>query len=227
MNEHDLLQTGLTRDSAFSHHCQRCRRCCHAKRIQVNPYETARMADNRRLSTSAFLRRFVSADSPVLQQREDGACIFLGQRGCLVHRDRPLVCRLYPLGRQLDFSGEERFVRLRPEPGCRAMTGEPGTVAAALEEQGVTPYFAFADHYIRIFLRLLPLLPCPAVSPDNRGQTRSWAENRLVMDVDFALAYDGAIALQPLEARVERHIAILDDWIDAGLPPVSGRGRTP
>ena len=33
-------------------------------------------------------------DHTVLKQTESGACVFLGAEGCMVHPDRPLVCRL-------------------------------------------------------------------------------------------------------------------------------------
>ena len=101
----------LDRQSPFGFTCHRCLACCRFKKIQLNPYETARMASRLGISTTDFITRYTIGGT-VLRFTEEDACVFLQADGCAVHADRPLVCRLYPLGRYIDFIGVETFGQL-------------------------------------------------------------------------------------------------------------------
>ena len=80
------------RQERFRYVCHQCLRCCHDKKIQLNPYEVARLARNRGQTTTQFRAEWtVDGAGTVLQQTETGACVFLGAGGCMVHADRPLV----------------------------------------------------------------------------------------------------------------------------------------
>ena len=59
-------------------------------------------------------------------ERDDGACGFLGEAGCTVHPDRPLVCRLYPLGRAVAPDRTETFAALTPDPETAGVYGADG-----------------------------------------------------------------------------------------------------
>src|SRR5215470_9862277 len=104
---------GSPRSEAFDYVCRRCLKCCHHQRIQLNPYELARLARNLGLTTTEFRAAWTEhGDGLALRQTETGACVFLGSEGCTVHPDRPLVCRLYPLGRHVSADGSEAFSRI-------------------------------------------------------------------------------------------------------------------
>jgi Fe-S-cluster containining protein len=81
--------------SPFSYTCNQCSRCCYNKRIQVNPYEVARLARNKGLSTTDLIAQYFEPGTPHLDNQSGGACVFLTDQGCGVHADRPLVCRIY------------------------------------------------------------------------------------------------------------------------------------
>jgi Putative zinc- or iron-chelating domain len=84
-----------SRSSEFGYVCRRCSLCCRDKRIQINPYELARLARAQGETTSEFRERWtLDGQGTTLGQKEDGTCVFLGSQGCEVHADRPLVCRL-------------------------------------------------------------------------------------------------------------------------------------
>ena len=144
----------LHRDSAFAYRCHGCGRCCYGKRIQLNPYEVLRLARNRGLSTGAFLKDYVTADGPYLRRRDDGGCVFLDGTACGVHADRPLVCRLYPLGRELSGDGTEYFGHLRPHPQSEGVYGADGRVRDHLAAQGADDFLAANDRYLDLFYRL-------------------------------------------------------------------------
>src|SRR5262249_23046631 len=122
--------------------------CCHHKRIQLNPYELARLARNRGLTTTEFRAAWTEDGAgQVLRQTETGACVFLGAEGCTVHPDRPLVCRLYPLGRHVLADGSETFSHVEPHPQSRGNLTNTGTIADFLEAQGAGPFMEAADMY--------------------------------------------------------------------------------
>ena len=153
-----LRRTKLNRLTPFSFSCSRCLRCCRHKRIQVNPYEIARLAGNRGISTTDFIRRFTTDGGTVLKWGADGVCSFLDSEGCSVHPDRPLVCRLYPLGWDIHTSGEESLSEVEPDPECKGAYGKDGYIMDFLEAQCTGPFIHAYKSYLGLFRRLHGIL---------------------------------------------------------------------
>ncbi|NTV45422.1 MAG: YkgJ family cysteine cluster protein [Chlorobiales bacterium] len=148
----------LNRETPFSFSCGRCLRCCHLKKIQINPYEVARLARNRGLSTTEFIQRYTTTGGTVLKFDDNDMCPFLNEQGCSVHKDRPLVCRLYPLGRHVFDTGEEHFSEVEPHRECKGVYGKGGKVQSYLEEQGAIAFMEGADVYLNLLWKLLKVL---------------------------------------------------------------------
>lgn len=193
----------------FSYRCTRCNSCCVDKRIQVNPYEIARLARNRGVSTAAGRDAFT--DNGALRQQDDGRCIFLGEQGCTVHPDRPLVCRLFPLGRVIDAAGNVHFVRYPDPHAARGDFGEDGVVQDYVTAQGAAPFIAAADAYFGFFCRANDRL---------RADTPIAAEaGRDLLDIDSevaaACAERGIDEPDDLDERMRIHIELLDAALDS------------
>ena len=141
----------LGEGSPFSYACRRCSRCCTGKLIQVNPYELARLARNRGIEAAEF--RALYTDGARLNQDGEGRCVFLGEAGCTVHADRPLVCRLFPLGRIIDETGDVRYVLPGFSPPPAGDFGEAGRVIDYVTAQGAAPFIAAADAYFGWYCR--------------------------------------------------------------------------
>ena len=141
-------QHDTARSEAFGYICRACSRCCYHKVIQVNPYEIARLARHLGRSISEF-RKHCTEDGAgaVLRRNSDDVCIFLGMSGCSVHADRPLVCRLYPLGRRVAPDGTETWLHTRPHPQSEGRYSRDGTIADYITAQGALPYIRAADEY--------------------------------------------------------------------------------
>lgn len=136
------------RAQPFGYVCARCSRCCRGNRIQLNPYEAARLARRLGIGTREFrMRHTIEARGAELSREADGTCVLLGPYGCTVHADRPLVCRLYPLGRKVSAEGTESFHRLDGHPESDGRFDGHGTVGDYLEAQGAVPYMRAADAY--------------------------------------------------------------------------------
>lgn len=137
---------------AFGYICRQCSRCCYDKVIQVNPYEVSRLARTLHISGKELRARFtVAGRGEYLAQNEDGSCVFLSEGGCTVHEGRPLVCRLYPLGRTISADGSVVYSLLAGHPESAGAVTRNGTVASYIEAQGALPFIAAADRYFRWF----------------------------------------------------------------------------
>jgi len=218
-------KTALHRQSAFGFSCSRCLACCRYKKIQLNPYEVARLAANQGLSTTEFIARYTITGGTVLRFNQEGTCVFLNDRGCAVHPDRPLVCRLYPLGRYVDFLGVETFAQIEPEPGCKGIGRGDSSIERYLEEQDAAPFMRAADRYLDLLWLLLELLKEQEVGPAQaetvlstvRAVTEYGGEqDAFWIDMDRALAdyctFSGIPVPVELDKKMTLHIKAVREW---------------
>jgi uncharacterized protein len=205
-------RTKLDRKTPYAFACQRCRGCCHAKKIQVNPYEVARLAGHFNFSTTAFICLYTNGGS-FLRFDADNTCPFLTAEGCGVHRDRPLVCRLYPLGRHVAETGEEWFTEFESEAGCAGRRGTEQTIQAYLEEQGALPFMRAADLYLALYWKLAAL----AEAPDGGSGTASVADVSWP-DLDAAVGAFCRETHRPVPASIDEkmllHIRAIETWAE-------------
>src|SRR5271169_1382542 len=150
LRQTEMPSNGEPRSQVFGYICRRCMRCCYNKRIQINPYESARLARNLQQATTEFRAAWTKDGAgTALKQTETGACVFLGDKGCTVHPDRPLVCRLYPLGRHVLADGTESFSLTEGHPQSAGEFTNNSTIAEFLDSQGVAPFAKAADEYFQ------------------------------------------------------------------------------
>jgi Fe-S-cluster containining protein len=236
------LDFRLDRKSPFSFTCQVCGHCCTGKVIMVGPHEILGMSRALGITTTEFLALHAENGGTTLRFDADGRCVFVTPAGCKVHPRRPLVCRLYPLGRTVDETGEERFAVFPPEPGCGAKTGNAGTVEGFLESQGVGPYLEWSRRYGQHYRRMLGLLDRLGVegkveartaetsaegpaapSPVESAPLSSW------QDIDASLTEycpaKGIAVPAGIEESIDLHLTAMQEWLDgleARIGPVSG-----
>jgi uncharacterized protein len=219
----------LVPSSAFGYQCRRCSRCCHDQRIHLSPYELVRIARNRGLCTGDVIARHTVEAGTVL--RFDGperACGFLDHEGCAIHPDRPLACRLYPLGRCVTPTGESGFTRLASHPQSEGIFPPPDqlgpgdTVDRFVRDQGAEPYLRAADRYFELFRRLRTILEACAARDVGVGEIElrpkgisNWA------DVDSVVAAHCGERGQPVpedaQATIGLHIEAMARWADGLL----------
>ena len=219
-----IRRTGLDRKTAFSFSCMRCLQCCRSKKIQVNPYEIARLAQNLGISTTECLARYITEEGPYLKFDEKNSCLFLGPEGCLVHSDRPLVCRLYPLGRHLNELNEEWFSEVEPDAECRGECGEKRSLESYLESQESDVYLLAANSYLNLLWKMMLLLENSSDDEENGEEQESSGddktgmfENNNWMDMDAAVqnyCQERQIPLPPdIEGKMRLHQEALQCWI--------------
>ena len=215
-------RTQLDTEALFSFSCSRCLKCCQHKKIQVNPYEIARLAGNLAISTTDFIARYTTENGSFLKFDENCTCLFLGPDGCRVHADRPLVCRLYPLARHVNGMGEEWFSELESEEGCAGRYGSKGSIREYLVEQGTAPFTQAADSYLKLLWEMMDKLEDSAsteektgsaeIDSDDPDESESW------LDMDAAVrSYCRKTELPfPLDVgdKTRIHQNALQQWIN-------------
>ncbi|WP_299670091.1 YkgJ family cysteine cluster protein [uncultured Polaribacter sp.] len=102
--------TKLNIDSILPLTCSRSGTCCFGKNVMLNPWELFNLSSEKKITTRAF--RDLYCEFGGIRLRFDGKPDKKGQQacsqyvdtiGCSVHLGRPLACRLYPLGRKVQF----------------------------------------------------------------------------------------------------------------------------
>jgi uncharacterized protein len=206
-------QHATARAEAFGYVCHACSRCCQHKVIQVNPYEVARLA-RRTGQTSEQLRANCTENGAgnILRRDETDTCIFLGPKGCTVHPDRPLVCRLYPLGRRVAPDGTEVWVHATPHPQTAGEYTKKGTIADYIGAQGALPFMRAADEYADWVRKAYAVTE----TADTQVGTDVSVEDILDMDAAIAAHCAETHADEPsdIEDRRKLHMAILYRQLD-------------
>lgn len=105
----EMGYTPLKEDDVFRFGCRRCGRCCcnRTKPINLMGYDIYNLAKDLGRTPLEILQRYTSNSiGPTsmmrivyLRERSDGTCPLLYKNKCSVQRNKPVVCRVYPLGR--------------------------------------------------------------------------------------------------------------------------------
>ncbi len=211
----------LRSGTAFSYTCNACSRCCHDKVICIGPYEIARLAANLQISTTQLIAKHTEGGT-VLRTRDDGGCGLLGPHGCSVHPDRPLVCRLYPLGRLVHSElaphaqNEDLFVEVEPHSETEGVYGTDGTVSDYLASQQVQAYVDASQLYYDLYLELEQLLATQQDGnsvPPHAGEGRNDDAAASFIDIDPVLREYCAATGQPVpsdpDEKMHLHIRAL------------------
>lgn len=105
-----MQTTQLSADSILPLTCSRSGTCCFGKAVMLNPWELVSFSKEKKLTPREF--RDLYCEFGGIRLRFDGKPDKKGQNscsqyvenmGCSVHLGRPLACRLYPLGRKIQF----------------------------------------------------------------------------------------------------------------------------
>jgi Fe-S-cluster containining protein len=102
--------TKLNKETILPLTCTRSGTCCFGKAVMLNPWELLNLSKEKKITSREF--RDLYCEFGGIRLRFDGEKDRRGQHacsqykndiGCSVHQGRPLACRLYPLGRQIQF----------------------------------------------------------------------------------------------------------------------------
>ena len=97
--------------------CDRCTACCRwPGQVKLSTGEIEAIAAHLGIGEGEFIQRYARLNASrtglALQDRPDGACIFLEGDNCRVQQVKPQQCRDFP--NLWNFAGSELLCRARP-----------------------------------------------------------------------------------------------------------------
>jgi Fe-S-cluster containining protein len=205
--------------------CTRTGTCCHGKIVRINPWELVCLAKEKKITPREFRDRYCEFGG--IRLRFNGKVGWMGQQacsqyvenvGCSVHLGRPLACRLYPLGRQIQ-SNEVHYMYQGDEfpclKGCPEVLELPLlSVGEYLKEQKADEFEKAQDEYLEVIENI--------------------ADIAFVLLLDTSLAASGDKKTLPLWKKMGNELPELlakrigDEWIDyLMLPELSDEYKDP
>lgn len=153
--------TKLSAESILPLTCSRSGTCCFGKAVQLNPWELMRLSREKKMIPRVF--RDLYCEFGGIRLRFDGTADNKGQKacsqydtktGCSVHLGRPLACRLYPLGRHLQFDKATYMFEGKTFPcltDCAEVLELPKlSVGAYLKGQAAAEFEEAQDAYLDV-----------------------------------------------------------------------------
>lgn len=141
--------------------CSRAGACCYGNVVMLNPWELSCLAKEKKVTTKEFCNLYcdfggisLRFDGKVGWKNQKACSQYIENFGCSVHLQRPLACRLYPLGRQKQ-SDEVHYIyegdKFPCLEGCPEVSQLPHlSVSEYLKEQGTTKFEKAQDEYLEI-----------------------------------------------------------------------------
>lgn len=149
----EAMKIGL--DEPFKFHCNMCGKCCiNREDILLSPKDIYNMAKELGIKPEELFEQYcevyVGQDSrvPIVRLKPRGSikrCPLLKNRKCMVHKAKPTVCAMFPVGRCIvtanpkeglkDIS-QGKFQYIFSDPGC-GDASEAHTVREYLESFGI------------------------------------------------------------------------------------------
>jgi Fe-S-cluster containining protein len=103
-----MQTTTVNQDSLLPLTCSRAGSCCFGNVVMLNPWDLYSLSKEKSISPRAFRDQYCEYGGIKLQfngianKKGKQACNqYIEGSGCSVHKGRPLACRLFPLGRQI------------------------------------------------------------------------------------------------------------------------------
>lgn len=147
MIEELLKKPALGPDDKFRFWCTACGECCsHTEGVILEPGDIYRASKYMGITPKEFFEEYcewyIGPDScfPLIVPKTVGItrdCIFLKDRKCRIHKAKPSVCEIYPLGRMIQMDDDEPKVIYRLQSvRCGKMCRE-STVREWLSRTGI------------------------------------------------------------------------------------------
>jgi Fe-S-cluster containining protein len=211
-----LQTTKLSTNSILPLTCSRSGTCCFGKDVMLNPWELLNFSKEKKIAPGEFKKLYTELGgirllfNGNLDKKGQKACSqYIDNAGCSVHKGRPLACRLYPLGRQIQFDKAHYIYEGATFPcltDCAEVLDLPKlSVGEYLKGQEAGPFEKAQDAYLIVMQNIADiafelLLESELTESGDTKTLNAWR----VLGTDFP------------EVLVEK---IGNDWLDSLMIP--------
>lgn len=142
--------------------CSRKGTCCHGNKVMLNPFEVNQLARAKNMSPKEFKEQYTISggsqlkfDGKIGWSNQHACSQYIENFGCSVHEGRPLACRLFPLGRQVQ-NGKANYIYQGEqfpcvEGGCPEVLELPHiTVSQYIQVQETVAFEQAQDAYLEM-----------------------------------------------------------------------------
>jgi Fe-S-cluster containining protein len=163
------IEQFLGAKDSFSFTCQRCTTCCRSREsnpILLTPYDVFRMTQSLQMRPSEWVDKYAQralgseSELPLLLMKfkpdkvGGNQCRYVEASGCSIYKDRPTVCRLYPLGRIVDRDINSYFFKVKTASYCSPGKEKSQTLEDWLTKVEVEPYLYWNDKFNSLYLAM-------------------------------------------------------------------------
>ena len=211
-----MQTTKLSTNSILPLTCSRSGTCCFGKDVMLNPWELLNFSKEKKIAPGEFKKLYTELGgirllfNGNLDKKGQKACSqYIDNAGCSVHKGRPLACRLYPLGRQIQFDKAHYIYEGATFPcltDCAEVLDLPKlSVGEYLKGQEAGPFEKAQDAYLIVMQNIADiafelLLESELTESGDTKTLNAWR----VLGTDFP------------EVLVEK---IGNDWLDSLMIP--------
>ena len=184
--------TKLSNKSILPLTCSRAGTCCYGKVVNLNPWELFNLSREKEITPKEF--RDLYCEFGGIRLRFDGKADTKGQQscsqyvdnfGCSVHLGRPLACRLFPLGRQIQ-NNEAHYIYQGAKFPCLTDCAEvlelpQLSVGEYLKGQAANQFEKAQDEYLKVMQNIADiafelLLDSGLAASGDRKTLKLWRE---------------------------------------------------
>lgn len=143
--------------------------CCKQIDVLLTPFDVVRIKNHLGINSAEFLQKYADLQNfkntqlPLLKLRmvEGEKCAFLGEPGCAIYENRPVVCRNYPTGvatKSPDEKAGQNSYFIIEEEMCKGhFEQEMWTIPDYKDNQGATDLDRLNQPWLEIVARLKSL----------------------------------------------------------------------
>ncbi len=152
----------LNQESTFQISSNRENSSCYNReenRILLTPYDAFTLRKQLNIPSTQFAEKYgkiilgSNSEYPLMIlnneyfDENNDICTFLRQDGCSVYKSRPLVCRMFPLGRIADKEGSSYFFLTKTDSCCKSGEGKEHQLESWLKETKTDEYIDWSDRF--------------------------------------------------------------------------------
>ncbi|MEZ5359832.1 MAG: YkgJ family cysteine cluster protein [Candidatus Zixiibacteriota bacterium] len=156
-------------NDTFQFSCKKHGDCCTNREtnpILCTPYDAFKLQTHLGVNSGEFKKYFADlvlasdpefpvmlVSSPKLNEHFD-QCVFLDNNNCRVYEARPLVCRLYPLGRILDNDMTSYFFKVDTDKHCGLGKGPSYTIDEWIKKTNSKSYLDWSEKFYKLLMEI-------------------------------------------------------------------------